>query len=81
MDPIADKITPRGVTVFASAPFTSDMAKNLVTIFDNLTSEETVDVKFSNKGVWAVTPLGVRLFLGSTEVFSVGDDDAPKKFQ
>lgn len=79
MGTIADKVMPRGVTILASATFSADMAENLVTMFEQIGANEVIEVKFSNKGVWAVTPQGMRLFLGSTEEFSVGGgDEAPK---
>lgn len=62
----------RGVVISAEANFTKDMAENLLSIFDRLRDDQEVTVKFSNKGVWAVTPEGIRLFIGSAEVFEAG---------
>ncbi|MFD1481015.1 hypothetical protein [Paracoccus nototheniae] len=62
------------MTIAAEANFTVDMAQNLVTMFEHLGKGEEVTVKLSNKGVWAVTPQGVRMFIGSTEVFEVGSN-------
>ena len=79
MKDICSKVRPRGVTIAAEANFTLDMAQNLVIMFSHLGEGEEVTVKFSNKGVWAVTPQGVRMFIGATEVFEVGSSghDAP----
>lgn len=74
MRDISSRIRPRGVTIAAEANFTVDMAQNLVTMFAHLGEGEEVTVKLSNKGVWAVTPQGVRMFIGSTEVFEVGSN-------
>lgn len=74
MRDISNRVRPRGVTIAAEANFTVDMAQNLVTMFEHLGEGEEVTVKLSNKGVWAVTPQGVRMFIGSTEVFEVGSN-------
>lgn len=81
MDRISDKVRLRGVQIKASASFTADMAENLVSVFRQLDEGEQVTVNLSNKGVWAVTPQGIRLFLGSTEVFSASECDANEKIQ
>lgn len=65
-------VRPRGVIIAAEANFTIDMAQNLLSMFVHVQDGQEVTVKFSNKGVWAVTPEGIRLFIGSTEVFEVG---------
>lgn len=67
-------IRPRGVVIAAEANFTIDMAQNLLSMFAHLQEGQEVTVKLSNKGVWAVTPEGIRLFIGSTEVFEVGNN-------
>ena len=73
-------VRPRGVVIAAEANFTIDMAQNLLSMFAHVQDGQEVTVKFSNKGVWAVTPEGIRLFIGSTEVFEVGNhgQDAAK---
>lgn len=75
MRDVSSKVTPRSVAITAEANFTVDMALNLVAMFEQVGEGEEITVKFSNKGVWAVTPFGVRLFIGSTEVFEVGQHD------
>lgn len=75
MRDVSSKVIPRSVTITAEANFTVDMALNLVAMFEQVGEGEEITVKFSNKGVWAVTPLGVRLFIGSTEVLEVGQHD------
>ncbi|CAM3299876.1 hypothetical protein PANO111632_13020 [Paracoccus nototheniae] len=74
MRDICSRARPKGVTITAEANFTVDMAQNLVTMFSHLDEGEEVTVKLSNKGVWAVTPHGVRMFIGATEVFEVGNN-------
>lgn len=74
MTELTKSVQTRGVVVSAEASFTQDMAQNLVSIFAHLHEGQEVRVKFSNKGVWAVTPEGIRLFIGSTEVFEIGSD-------
>lgn len=81
MDRISNKVQLRGVQIKASASFTADMAENLVSVFRQLDEGEQVTVNLSNKGVWAVTPQGIRLFLGATEVITNGDCDANAKVQ
>ena len=76
MAELTKSVQTRGVVVSAEASFTQDMAQNLVSIFAHLHEGQEVTVKFSNKGVWAVTPEGIRLFIGSTEAFEVGSDGA-----
>ena len=80
MKSIEDRVRPKAVTISAEANFTVDMAQNLLTMFSHLSEGQEITVKFSNAGVWAVTPHGIRLFIGSTQVFEVGgnDDDAGK---
>lgn len=76
MRDISSKVIPRSVTISAEADFTIDMALNLVTMFEHVAEGEAITVKFSDKGVWAVTPLGTRLFIGSTKPFEVGERNA-----
>lgn len=71
---ITKKVQPRGVIISAEANFTVDMAQNLLSMFSHIQDGQEITVKFSNKGVWAVTPEGIRLFIGSTEAFEVGSD-------
>lgn len=74
MKDITARVRPKGVTIAAEANFTVDMALNLVTMFSHINEGEEVTVKLSNKGVWAVTPQGVRMFIGATQPFEVGDN-------
>lgn len=74
MADLTKRVQPRGVIIAAEANFTIDMAQNLLSMFSHLQDGQEITVKFSNKGVWAVTPEGIRLFIGSTEVFEVGSD-------
>ena len=80
MTDLTARVRPRGVVISAEANFTADMAQTLVSMFAHLQEGQEITVKFSNKGVWAVTPEGIRLFIGSTEVFEVGTNgqDAAK---
>jgi len=71
MENLIKSIQTRGVVISAEANFTQDMAENLLSMFTHLEAGQEVTVKFSNKGVWAVTPAGIRLFIGSAEVFEV----------
>lgn len=71
---ITKRVQPRGVIIAAEANFTVDMAQNLLSMFSHLQDGQEITVKFSNKGVWAVTPEGIRLFIGSTEAFEVGNN-------
>lgn len=76
MKDLSKLVRPRAVTIAAEANFTSDMAENLLSMFKHLEEGQEITVKLSNAGVWAVTPEGIRLFIGSTEVFEVGEGDS-----
>lgn len=76
MKDLSKLVRPRAVTIAAEANFTSDMAENLLSMFEHLKEGQEITVKLSNAGVWAVTPEGIRLFIGSTEVFEVGEGDS-----
>lgn len=73
MKDVSKLVRPKAVTIAAEANFTCDMAQNLLAMFEHLKAEQEITVKLSNAGVWAVTPDGIRLFIGSTEVFEVQD--------
>ena len=80
MTDLTARVRPRGVVISAEANFTADMAQNLMSMLAHLQEGQEITVQFSNTVVWAVTPEGIRLFIGSTEVFEVGTNgqDAAK---
>lgn len=71
MPELTKKLVTKGVVIAAEASFTRDMAENLLSMFAHLDDGQEITVKLSNKGVWAVTPEGIRLFVGSAEPFEV----------
>ena len=78
MKQIADRVRPSGVKVHASAEFTRDMAENLCLLIQGMSEGERLVVSFTNAGVWAVTRQGLRVFIGSTEVFTKGERDGER---
>lgn len=77
MKDIAYRLRPRQVRIHASAEFTSDMAANLAAVFHQAQDERVV-VNFSDRGVWAVTSAGTRVFIGATYIFESDQPDAAK---
>lgn len=50
----------------ATAPFTRDMAENLLKYFDRYEVDGVVVVEVTDHGLWLENPDGSRQFLGST---------------
>ncbi|MTE01707.1 hypothetical protein GIY56_15565 [Paracoccus sp. YIM 132242] len=76
MKSIAERVTPKNLTVLASAEFTPDMAENLVQMCAQAQEGEYVVLQICNWGVWAVTSHGIRMFIGSTREFRGNADPA-----
>jgi hypothetical protein len=76
MKTIAERVTPKNLTVLASAEFTPDMAKNLVQMCAQAREGECVVLQICNWGVWAVTSHGIRMFIGSTREFRGNADQS-----
>ena len=80
MKSVADRVTPKNLTVLASAEFTPDMAENLLQMCAQAREGEGVVLQICNWGVWAVTSHGIRMFIGSTREFR-GNADRPSELQ
>lgn len=76
MKSIAERVTPKNLTVLASAEFTPDMAENLLQMCAQTREGEYVVLQICNWGVWAVTSHGIRMFIGSTREFRGNADQS-----
>ncbi len=59
---------PGPLAVKAQAEFTLDMLRNLVVVFEAAAEDRSILIEMGDRGVWAVTHDGHRLFIGQTAV-------------